>query len=165
MQLQRHALALGLAGFVLASAAAVSVGGLHAYAPLLSIATGIAALWIMAALVLLVRQTGRPERLSRLMIWIPTVALSAVALNHVNEPARRLAESVVSAVEAHKAATGTYPKTLNEVGQDPQQLKSGIGLVYSLLADGKPDLYYSEPSGYLVAYRFNFTTKQWLRED
>jgi hypothetical protein len=162
--LARHKVALGLAAAMLILSFPIPALSNSGLAFLMSFVVPATLLWILYAVVMLVRRTGRIERLGRLAIWIPTFALAMTAMNYKDSAAREQASAIASAVSAHKARTGAYPGTLREVGHDSDELRSRMSLAYRVDPDGKAALFYSQPSMPTVAHHYDFAAGTWQRQ-
>jgi len=165
MNPRRHPVAIGLALCLIVSAAYVVVGRRYLFGPILPLAIGFVFIWMVIAIPMLLRSKGRPERIARLVIWVPTLLVCGFALRFIEGPARELAPHAVSTIESHKARTGAFPATLNDAGLDPIDLRKRIGLNYDVSSTGAVTLTYSSPSIILASHQYDFISKRWTRLD
>ena len=164
--LRRHRLALGLAAAMLILSLPVPAFSGAGLALALSFALVAAVLWVLWSLILVVfRRSGRADRLARLAIWIPALVLVAAAMNYRDSIAREQASAVASAVSSYKSRTGSFPRTLLEVGQDSDDLRRRFSLAYRVDPDGKAALFYSQPSMPTVAHHYDFAAGTWEHRD
>ncbi|MBI5279562.1 MAG: hypothetical protein HY854_24230 [Burkholderiales bacterium] len=116
----------------------------------------------------LFRMARRPaERRSRaigLGIWIATLAIAVNVRDHWDTTARTRADAAAGAVQAHKVRTGAYPNSLADVGIDAGALKEEFSMSYRT-DQGKPALFYSQPSMPMVAHHYDFDTRSWRHVD
>jgi hypothetical protein len=75
------------------------------------------------------------------------------------------ASAVASAVSVYKNRTGTFPKTLLDVGYDSSDLRSKFSLAYRVDPDGKAALFYSQPSMPTIAHHYDFNAGTWRKRD
>jgi len=121
--------------------------------------------WAIYSLVrMVIRPSERRGRGTSLAIWAITLVVSFTAQAHRDTAARKEATAAVSAIQAHKNRTGSYPESLSALGIDAQALKEKFSLTYRL-NDGKAALFYSQPSMPLVAHHYNFETNSWGKLD
>ncbi|HEX9079776.1 MAG TPA: hypothetical protein VF795_09315 [Desulfuromonadaceae bacterium] len=111
------------------------------------------------------RPAERRSRSIRLAIWAVTIAIIVAATGHWDAVARQEADSAVSAIVAHKNRTGAYPASLADVGIDPQVLREKYSLRYRVDNDGKPALFYSQPSMPMIAHHYDFAHGRWFQLD
>jgi hypothetical protein len=166
MQLRRYKVALGLAAAMLILSLPFPAFSDAGLAFTLSLAMVATVLWVPCSLILvLFRRTGRADRLARLAIWIPTLVLAFVAMSYRDSFAREQASAVASAVTAYKSRTGSFPKTLLDVGHDSIDLRRRFSLAYRVDPDGKAALFYSQPSMPTIAHHYDFNAGTWENRD
>ena len=117
--------------------------------------------WAVYTLVrIAIRPLERRSRAIRLAIWSVTLVASFAARAQWDVAAHEEATAAVSAVQVHKGRTGKYPASLSEAGLDAEALKKKYSLSYRL-EDGKPKLFYSQPSMPTVAKHYDFEGNSW----
>ena len=165
MQLRRYMLALGLAAALLILSLPFPAFSGPELALALMLAFFATVLWVLYSLIrALFRRTGRADRLVQLAIWIPTLVLTSVAMNYRDSIAREEASAVVSAVSAYKSRTGSFPKTLHDVGHDSNELRRRFSLAYRVDPDDKAALFYSQPSMPTIAHHYDFNAGSWQEQ-
>jgi hypothetical protein len=121
--------------------------------------------WAIYSMVrMVIRPSERRDRGTSLAILAITLVVSFTAQAHRDTAARKEATAAVSAIQAHKSRTGSYPETLNSLGIDAQALKQKFSLTYRL-NDGKATLFYSQPSMPMVAHHYKFESNSWGKLD
>lgn len=109
---------------------------------------------------------GRPQarrlQMTKVALWAiaVTVAVSIQLTRHIS--ARRYANTVVQAVEAHARQHGQYPPTLEAAGLSAKEFRERLGLSGYGLGAGSPQLYYSSTYMPFAVEHYDFARREWL---
>lgn len=113
---------------------------------------------------MLIKPMERRARAIHLVIWTTALVVPFGIRAQWDTTARKDASAAASAIQSHKALTGSYPNGLSEVGFDAEALKDQISLRYRL-SEGQPILFYSQPSMPTLAHHYNFEADSWAKRD
>lgn len=127
------------------------------------IAAGIFFPWALYSFIRIIKRPAeRRNRSIRLAIWMTTIAILYAVAGHWDSVTRHEANSVASAVVEFRNRTGSYPRSLSEVGMDAQSLRDDYRVGYYVSDKGKPSLFYFQPSMPLLVYHYDFERSKWF---
>lgn len=98
----------------------------------------------------------------KLAIWMLAIGV-VLGVNFYRYSATRdTANDVVSKIVEYRQMHNVYPSSLEAIGYDRRSLSEILGMHGYSNTNGEPAFFYGVPHQIYDAYKFDFTSKQWV---